>query len=511
MATPSEKLAESLQALKELQQEGRVAIQSSDLSRTHRERLLKNGFLQSVMKGWYIPSRPDEQKGESTSWYASYWSFCAAYLSMRFGKRWLLSSEQSLLIHTGNRTVPRQLLVKTEQGSNNIVQLPFNTSLLDIKGNLPATKNIEEKESLLIYKLPPALVECSPNFFLQRPTDARAALAMVRDASDVLEILLDGGHSTIAGRLAGAFRNIGRERIADDIIAGMKAAGYEVRESDPFDNKPPILLKSREQSAYVSRLRLMWHEMREPILTSFPTPTGIPSNIDSYIKNIEESYASDAYHSLSIEGYQVTPQLIERVHSGDWNPDQNSADQQDRNALAARGYWQANLAVRESIKKIMKGKNPGEVADQDHGLWYREMFSPSVTAGLLKPSDLAGYRNMSVYIRRSMHVPPSQETVRDAMPAFFDLLREESEPAVRAVLGHFVFVYIHPYMDGNGRIGRFLMNAMLASGGYRWTIIPVERRNEYMSSLEAASVDQNIKPFADFISSLLTKTGALVE
>jgi Fic family protein len=73
--------------------------------------------------------------------------------------------------------------------------------------------------------------------------------------------------------------------------------------------------------------------------------------------------------------------------------------------------------------------------------------------------------------------------VRDCMPAFFELLHEEPEPAVRIVLGHFVFVYIHPYMDGNGRIGRFLMNVMLAAGGYSWTVIPVERRNEYMGAL----------------------------
>jgi len=51
---------------------------------------------------------------------------------------------------------------------------------------------------------------------------------------------------------------------------------------------------------------------------------------------------------------------------------------------------------------------------------------------------------------------------------------------VRIVLGHFFFVYIHLYMDGNGRIGRFLMNAMMAAGGYPWTIIPVETRDEYM-------------------------------
>jgi hypothetical protein len=48
-----------------------------------------------------------------------------------------------------------------------------------------------------------------------------------------------------------------------------------------------------------------------------------------------------------------------------------------------------------------------------------------------------------------------QGGVRDAMPAFFALLREEEHPAVRVVLSHFIFVYIDPYMDGNGRMGRF--------------------------------------------------------
>jgi Fic family protein len=66
-----------------------------------------------------------------------------------------------------------------------------------------------------------------------------------------------------------------------------------------------------------------------------------------------------------------------------------------------------------------------------------------------------------------------------------------------------VFVYIHPYMDGNGRMGRFLMNAMMAAGGYPWTIIPVERRTEYMASLEAASVGQNIAQFTKFLASVV--------
>jgi Fic/DOC family len=49
---------------------------------------------------------------------------------------------------------------------------------------------------------------------------------------------------------------------------------------------------------------------------------------------------------------------------------------------------------------------------------------------------------------------------------FFELLGKETDPGMRVVLGHFVFVYIHPYMDGNGRMGRFLMNLMMAAGGY---------------------------------------------
>lgn len=98
MASPSEKLAESLEALRALQQDGVIAVRSDHLSRTHRERLLKNGFLQQVMKGWYVPARPDEQKGKSTAWYASFWGFCAAYLNGRFNaSRCASRAERSLL------------------------------------------------------------------------------------------------------------------------------------------------------------------------------------------------------------------------------------------------------------------------------------------------------------------------------------------------------------------------------------------------------------------------------
>jgi Fic family protein len=105
----------------------------------------------------------------------------------------------------------------------------------------------------------------------------------------------------------------------------------------------------------------------------------------------------------------------------------------------------------------------------------------------------------------SMHVPLNREAVLDTMPTLFELLHAETEPSVRAVLGHFIFVYIHPYMDGNGRVGRFLMNVMMASGGYPWTVIPVENRTAYMHALEKASVGEDMAPFTDFVAGLVEK------
>lgn len=500
MATPSEKLANSLEILREFQNEnGTAVIKASDIARSHKDRLVAKGFIREVIKGWYISVRPDEREGDSTSWYTSFWHFASVYFKERFGSDWCLSPEQSLLIHSGNYTIPKQLIVYSPKANNNKINLIHGTSFFDIETPIPPKEEIVKINGVYLSSLPFALVAISANFFSRYPTDTRAALAMVKDSSDILAKLLHGGHSVVAGRLVGAFRNIGRIRIAEEILAGMKSADYNVREIDPFAEKLPELLIQRENSPYVNRIKLMWREMRQIVIESFPKSTGLPNDIKGYLKQIDDIFVTDAYHSLSIEGYRVTPELIERVSSGKWDPNKNEEDRKQKDAMAARGYWQAFQAVKANIKDILEGRNSGTVAYNNHGNWYRELFAPSVAAGIIKASDLAGYRTGPVYIKGSRHTPPGPEAIRDAMPALFDLLKEEKESAVRLVLGHFIFVYLHPYIDGNGRIGRFLMNIMLASGGYPWTVITVENRDKYMEALEKASIEQDISAFVDFL------------
>jgi fido (protein-threonine AMPylation protein) len=500
MPSPNEKLAESLDELKALQEGNRRVFRSDDLSRVHRERLVENGFLQEVMKGWLISSSPDSQVGESTPWHASFWEFCARYCDERFGEQWHLSPEQSLFLHGERTVIPDQLVVHSPKAMNNDIKLLFGTTLYDLKvAEMPAATALTVRDGLRLFSPAAALVGVPESFFQLFPVEAQVVMASLADASDLLRLLLNGGHSAKAGYLAKAFRQTGRGDFADEIFRAMKGAGYDVRESSPFE-AGHIFGKARRPAApIVARIEMLWESMRGKVIAVFPKAPGLPTDTEEYLRFVNEIYRTDAYHSLSIEGYSVTPALVEKVRQGGWDPEHDAGDRRNRDALAARGYWQAFQLVKKGVEKVIAGENPAAFARTVHNDWYRELFQPSVTAGLLEAGTLAGYRNMPVYLRGSRYVPPRWEAVRDAMPAFFDLLEKEPEPSVRAVVGHWLFGYIHPYTDGNGRMARFLMNVMLASGGYPWTVVRIRDRKSYLSALDRASIEMDIHPFTTFI------------
>lgn len=503
MATIQELLADSLEELKKIQEKNPNVILrgTEELSRTHLNRLLTNGWLQEVMKGWYIPSRPGSE-GDTTVWYTSYWHFINAYARSRFGDEWCLSAESSLDFHSGKTTVPVQLILKSPKASNNIVNLPYGHSMLPIKSALPQNIVTESENGLQLYSLESALVYASPSYYSNDAMSARICLSMIDRATDLLKILTDNGATVRAGRIVGALRSVGKGEIADEILTTMKEFGYAVSEENPFSADIGIK-PAYSVSPYVARIRMMWENMRNQVIANFPDMPRTQVDIGGYLEKVDEKYLEDAYHSLSIEGYQVSRELIDKVRSGNWKPEDE--DKEHKSALVARGYYLAFQSVKDSVKKILGGANAGEVINGDHSRWYRQMWMPFVTAGILSASDLIGYRTSQVYIRGSQHIPLNPRAVADAMPELFNLITTETDARVRAVLGHFMFVFIHPYMDGNGRMGRFILNTMLASGGYPWTIVPLEERKEYMSALEKASVSGDITDFTKLIARLVSE------
>jgi hypothetical protein len=475
-------------------------LRSAQLPRRARTLLQQRGFLVEIIKGWYALTTPQASPGDTTFWHLHFWSFVSAYLQSRYGQRYCLSPEHSLDLWTAGMQTPKQLIVLTARGGVFTLKLPNESSILlypNRKGLPPST---ESKQGVQVMPLALALIRTTPSYFTRSATNAELALRMVRVEELSRAMLAGDVNVSAAGRIVGGLRHLGLADSANRLEADLLAAGIALKPQNPFEEPPRLPVGATLQSPYAGRIEAMWSRLRPDVLAHFPAPPRAQPNHARYLKRVNEIYTHDAYNSLSIEGYQVTPDLIQRIADGAWDPIDNPQDQAQINAMAATGYREAFNGVLSSLGDIWRGRPPGAVVDRDLQGWYRALFSPSVQANILPASALAGYRERRVFIRGSEHVPPAIEAVPALMEAFFTALNREPAPAVRAVLGHFVFVFIHPYSDGNGRIGRFLMNLMLASSGYNWAVIRLERRREYMAALEKASVQGEIGDFAKFVA-----------
>ena len=119
------------------------------------------------------------------------------------------------------------------------------------------------------------------------------------------------------------------------------------------------------------------------------------------------------------------------------------------------------------------------------------------------------YRKANVLISGSMHRPPEYFLVEDKMRELLDWYDENKEtmhPVKLAALFHFKYVYIHPFIDGNGRSARLLMNLILLRNGYPLTVIRNTDRVDYMSALEKASTTGNTDDFVEFIAQAVDRS-----
>jgi hypothetical protein len=155
-------LAKGLKTLKRLQDKHHGVIEHGDLPDAQRALLVDTGFLASAMKGWYFCSNPADREGESTIWYATYWAFIARYLSKRFDKRYCLNPEASLLLHTGNTTIPAQVVAVVKDGSSYSLKLPANTSMFVYPDEKRVPKSRVEVRGLQVWPVAEALCVVQP-------------------------------------------------------------------------------------------------------------------------------------------------------------------------------------------------------------------------------------------------------------------------------------------------------------------------------------------------------------
>lgn len=124
---------------------------------------------------------------------------------------------------------------------------------------------------------------------------------------------------------------------------------------------------------------------------------------------------------------------------------------------------------------------------------------------LIKPyhPQRGGWRAQQVYIRGAEHIPPSAREVPRYMEEWARYVNKESgDPIERAAQAHAGFEAVHPFLDGNGRTGRLLLNWMLLRAGYPPAILLVEERSRYMQALAYATPPPplNYTPIAQLVA-----------
>ena len=147
----------------------------------------------------------------------------------------------------------------------------------------------------------------------------------------------------------------------------------------------------------------------------------------------------------------------------------------------------------ELLYKLAKNK---EITENDilrlHKLFYYR----------IDPKNAGRYRKKAVIITGSQLELPQPSDIKRMMQGFFaelPMLREKHHPVEFAALLHLRIATIHPFLDGNGRTARLVMNLALMQEGYPITIIPLVLRNDYIETLKMSD-NGDSQPFINFIS-----------
>lgn len=225
-------------------------------------------------------------------------------------------------------------------------------------------------------------------------------------------------------------------------------------------------------------------ELQEQINSYRPLKKKFIDNLKEYFK-IGLTYTSNAIEGNSLTETETKIILEDGLTVG---------GKPLRDHLEAMGHAQAY----DLLYKLAKNK---EIRQQDilhlHKLFYYH----------IDIKNAGKYRKQQVFITGTEFVPPGPKQVPELMKNFImdmGAIRHKVHPVEFAALLHKELVSIHPFVDGNGRTARLVMNLALLQNGYVVTIIPPILRSDYISLLKRAQVvPKDDKPFINFISTMV--------
>lgn len=219
----------------------------------------------------------------------------------------------------------------------------------------------------------------------------------------------------------------------------------------------------------------MLDEMKKKLDSFRPLPLAVVNNLH------EDLVLRWTYNSNAIEGNTLTLKETK---------------------VALEGITVGGKTLREHFEVINHSEAIGYVdalvaAGEPLSQWHIKSIHQLVLKNI-DDENAGSYRNVNVVISGAQHVPTDSFGVADAMGRFVDWCATGAQhlhPVERAARIHADFVKIHPFVDGNGRTARLLMNLELMKSGFPAVVLPIEKRLEYYEALDLAHVSEDYSPF----------------
>lgn len=219
-------------------------------------------------------------------------------------------------------------------------------------------------------------------------------------------------------------------------------------------------------------------KLQEEINAYRPLPPGIVKQLKEYYR-IGLTYTSNALEGNSLTETETKVVLEDGITIG---------------GKPIKDYYEA-LGHSEAYDYIYRLAKDKGITEEDikklHKLFYHR----------IDESRAGKYRKEKVFISGSKYTLPSPEQVPELMREFIIKVKDlenKNHPVEYSALVHKEIAFIHPFIDGNGRVARLAMNLILLQKGYCIAVIPPILRGDYIQALEKARADD--KSFREFIA-----------